>query len=406
METILQLDSNLEDTNEHEKNNEDLLKLHAENIDLRRQLKELNNRIDKALDVPILQPRSSSSLRKLINSPTSSEQPIQSPEKLDFRIRFRSQKLFHIDQAKDFENIITKLEETNTELRNNINLVSELTDPELQTEFQHIQKYLRKIFKLETTNFHCKIEIEETSKRITNLLQELKGKKSKDAALSNKRRMLQHQYFLKVLNHAEHDRIESISFLTKRSKELNKELMSCQEIIDSKTNLLSAYEQSLKDYNSEQSRYNQTRRQAIRKTSPSGRLVQKPEQLLERVTTAECFMPRERPRYLSTTPLKAIPERKRSIRSSANLKPSEAVKYLGLQDLKKTGNFEGFQQTANFGDFTKTSNFGGLQQTSNFKDVNPHTPSAVFKNIKLNPEEFEFTHNFTLEAARARTPMQ
>ena len=85
METIPQLDSILEDTCDNDHSNEELLRLHSENIDLRFQLKELNQKLDLVLGDSFVIPRSSSvarqeNRRKSVNS--ENKNPTQQPKQM------------------------------------------------------------------------------------------------------------------------------------------------------------------------------------------------------------------------------------------------------------------------------------------------------------------------------------
>lgn len=365
METIPQLDSGLEDTQENE--NEEILKLHAENLELRTLLKNLSKKIDQAIEEP------GKSKRKKPRRASLNTRKQNAIEERNKHKYVTSEQIEKNEGIEHLEKIVKKLENTNAKLRRNVDQdVIEIIHPELKNEFEKLQKQLRNLFKAECAGFKMKAEIQENHKTIESLMRKY------DICRPARTRpfnpfALPYQKLMKRLSQVENEKAESINSLVQTQFALEKELETLHNIAAKKKKNLELHENHLKEHKGEMKT---PTKDAIlyNRNAFSPEIDYKTNRFLtNRVISADNLHRKARIRRASNPPLKPIVH-------ESNI-------------LRKTGNFQELitENKSNPEMLIKTSNFG-----------DPLRASEVFKYINLSPTDFELTFNFTLEATKAK----
>ena len=381
METIPQLDSILEDTCDNDHSNEELLRLHSENIDLRFQLKELNQKLDLVLGDSFVIPRSSSvarqeNRRKSVNSENKKSQSIKKIIALKKSKTNRKLEIMKNNELESLEQEASDLEEINKKLRRKIDQnIIENIDRELKPEFERIQKYFRLLFKIECISFHAKAEIEENDNRISHLIEVLNGYKLNFVSINGKELLVTQNNMFRVLNNIEKTKNDEIKALIMKEQNMKNEYNSLQNIIYEKTQVLKSLEQKNQAFTLEIKSLSTANEKIItnkRRTLSPQRLAKRINTDFERVPSADIFTHRIRPRYHSNKATNS-PNINSEVRRSGKLEPLHDNEFPANENRRKTVNFEALKAPV---------------------------LSDIFKNFNLSPKDFEHTHNFTLKASR------
>ena len=377
METIAQLDSRLEDTAENDHNNEELYKLHSENIELRAKLKKLNKKLDKVIKDSSPIHRSTSGTKKKIRrfSANSEKKKFMSTKKSIFLTKSKTNRKITSSRGnfEDLEKVTSNLEEINKKLRRKIDQnIIESIDNELKSEFEKIQKYFRLIFKTECIRFHTKTEIEENNKRIKGLTESFNGNKPEFLKRNNKELENTHNDMLKILNNTEKIQEDAIALLQNIEKSLINEYDSLKNLMDDKSESLKSKERKLQRLQDEIKSIENLEKTYKRPFSPLN-IVEKIGIDVERSPSGDIFTNRIRSRSYSNKELANNQNKDIFNRKSGKLQPLKDVNLPLNYDILKNTNIDPFKWS---------------------------TISETFKNVNLSPQDFERTHNFTIKAAQ------
>lgn len=346
MYEIQQVDSLLEASQTNSNAKHQIKKLYDENLNLREELRKINEKIDQALE-SLPKPRTSSEPRRYSRKETrqSSNPPLKSTQHL-ITLAFSNPLL------KSLESRVAKLEQENFKLKSKLdkNHIYNL-DKQVQPLFQRFQKFLKLIYKADCVLVKTNREIRENSVRIVNLQDEL-------AALEPQTPSFGKTGFSPRFTSPN----VKMQRLYEKEKKLLDELALAKEVFGSK-------EKQLRSMVEEQQKYFEEIKKLEKMKSE------------EKLPFRQIFSPKN---------IKIISEKNglasadRRARQRSNTGSNKNIEFTG------TGRFSGSLEP-----LSRQSSEKLLNTQVKIDEGVRNRISRIFKNVNLKPEEFEFTHNFS-----------